>query len=117
MNTSMICVSALDSSARLAPQRPNHIAVARIVSQRGSRGFIHHGSGTLCGITKNADVIRIELTESASRKAFGEIFSFAGSMMLLVHAVVMMCQFVEEDVQQRKRARLGISETAKGAFF
>lgn len=66
---------------------------------------------------KNADICGKQLLETAIGKLLCIILAFAGIPMLLVNAVVVMTDFVHENVQQAKRTRLGLREPTRDAIF
>src|SRR5688500_1254101 len=69
-------------------------------------------SGRSRGVAKKADISRDEVVEAAGGELFGVILAFGDSVVLLVRAVVVMAQFVHEDVQQHEGADLSLGKTA-----
>jgi hypothetical protein len=57
------------------------------------------------------------LIEAGIGELLGVVLAFGGAEVFLIAAVVMVAEFVHEDVEECERASLGLSEAASNGFF
>lgn len=57
------------------------------------------------------------MIKSARGETFSIILTASGILMLLIHPVMMMAEFVHENVQQHEGTRLGLGEPANHGVF
>jgi hypothetical protein len=73
--------------------------------------------GRSAWITENAHVRLKQLFEAAGGKPLRIVFTFAGTVMLLVNAVVMVAKLVHENVQECERSSLRFREPTYDALL